>query len=333
MRSRSTWSSWIRLTATAFPSSSSARSGTRFSAPQRHQTRISASAIGRTGGGDWRGYADYLSSVIRELTALLAPDGRIVLTFNNHDVRAWTALLGALHAAGLCVIEPSIKCRPSSQPKPNLPQMARMAETSSRSTAWWSRGVSTVSCRRCGGPPSCGKRPPSRSNADQHGVPSASCGMASRHNVAVELLDSRDAVVQEHFAYLDGLLVWRGALDTSCASAQVVALEAALDLDAVGENNTWPSLYWRVAEEMEARSLGVPDPAEVRRWLGGLARFEGSGFELVSNQIRAHQRAREDVALQLTVFSHGDCKRIETAGVSDNLQARDRPAEPGFEPR
>jgi SAM-dependent methyltransferase len=52
------------------------------------------------GDGTWQKYADDLAGVARGVRQVLADDGRLVVTFNNKDARAWSALEGALAAAG-----------------------------------------------------------------------------------------------------------------------------------------------------------------------------------------------------------------------------------------
>jgi 16S rRNA G966 N2-methylase RsmD len=49
----------------------------------------------------WARYEEALRSTVESVAALLAPDGEVVLTFNNKDARAWAALVGATQAADL----------------------------------------------------------------------------------------------------------------------------------------------------------------------------------------------------------------------------------------
>jgi hypothetical protein len=49
----------------------------------------------------WTRYEAALRSTAESVAGLLAPDGEVVLTFNNKDARAWAALLRATQAAGL----------------------------------------------------------------------------------------------------------------------------------------------------------------------------------------------------------------------------------------
>jgi predicted RNA-binding Zn-ribbon protein involved in translation (DUF1610 family) len=52
------------------------------------------------GDGTWQNYADELGRVVARVRHVLADRGRLVVTFNNKDARAWSALAGALAASG-----------------------------------------------------------------------------------------------------------------------------------------------------------------------------------------------------------------------------------------
>lgn len=49
----------------------------------------------------WSNYRAALVKISCLLVGVLAPHGHVVCTFNNHDLRAWSALLGGLQGAGL----------------------------------------------------------------------------------------------------------------------------------------------------------------------------------------------------------------------------------------
>ena len=53
------------------------------------------------GDGTWENYEHGLSRIITALRASLRDDGRVIVTFNNKDLRAWRALLASLQQAGL----------------------------------------------------------------------------------------------------------------------------------------------------------------------------------------------------------------------------------------
>lgn len=52
------------------------------------------------GDGTWENYELGLSRIITAVRASLRDDGRVIVTFNNKDVRAWRALLASLQQAG-----------------------------------------------------------------------------------------------------------------------------------------------------------------------------------------------------------------------------------------
>jgi hypothetical protein len=49
----------------------------------------------------WEEYDARLRQIVAASAEVLKPDGRMLVTFNNLDGRAWASLLGALHAAGM----------------------------------------------------------------------------------------------------------------------------------------------------------------------------------------------------------------------------------------
>jgi adenine-specific DNA methylase len=55
-------------------------------------------------GTDTHCYEDIVSECFRESLRTLAPDGRLVLTFHNHNLAAWTALRNALIRSGFFVV-------------------------------------------------------------------------------------------------------------------------------------------------------------------------------------------------------------------------------------
>jgi hypothetical protein len=56
----------------------------------------------RSGGdGSWHRYEKGLRGIMSALGPVMGDDCRIIVTFNNKDLRAWRALLGALQSAGL----------------------------------------------------------------------------------------------------------------------------------------------------------------------------------------------------------------------------------------
>jgi len=53
------------------------------------------------GDGSWETYERGLASIASSLRSVMRDDGRVVVTFNNKDPRAWRALHAALEGAGL----------------------------------------------------------------------------------------------------------------------------------------------------------------------------------------------------------------------------------------
>lgn len=58
----------------------------------------------RQDANSWKEYARGLHAIIKELGGLIESSTRVVLTFNNHNMRAWAAVMGPIQAEGLrCV--------------------------------------------------------------------------------------------------------------------------------------------------------------------------------------------------------------------------------------
>ena len=53
------------------------------------------------GDGSWHRYETGLRRCVHGVRQVLRDDGKLIVTFNNKDIRAWQALLGALQSAGL----------------------------------------------------------------------------------------------------------------------------------------------------------------------------------------------------------------------------------------
>jgi adenine-specific DNA methylase len=53
-------------------------------------------------------YEDRIAECLKESRRTLKPDGRIILTFHNNNIRAWRALCGALMSCSLCIAAISI---------------------------------------------------------------------------------------------------------------------------------------------------------------------------------------------------------------------------------
>lgn len=52
------------------------------------------------GDGTWESYERGLTKIVMNLRAALVDSGRVIVTFNNKDIRAWRALLASLQRAG-----------------------------------------------------------------------------------------------------------------------------------------------------------------------------------------------------------------------------------------
>jgi hypothetical protein len=84
------------------------------------------------------------------------------------------------------------------------------------------------------------------------------------NNVAVELLQERDALLSSLFKEEDGLLRWAGSVDENHPCLEETAIIVAERLLKKGPCD-WSTLYQAVAQETV--KLGVPDPGELKSLL------------------------------------------------------------------
>lgn len=62
-----------------------------------YNLNLDISVSNRVGqSNNWEKYASDLDSSLKEISKLLLPDGRLVVTFNNNDMKAWKSLISAL---------------------------------------------------------------------------------------------------------------------------------------------------------------------------------------------------------------------------------------------
>ncbi|MFW5968130.1 MAG: hypothetical protein ACOCV2_11460 [Persicimonas sp.] len=226
-----------------------------------------------TDGGDWDDYRRGLAEVVNAARRVLADDGKLLITFNNHDFRAWSALLGALQEAGFGCdrvtyqIPAVISSKAQFSPKKSY-QGDLYAVFSTRSADWAPReSLDEVfeAARACAS---------SRGGRVAYNLALRSVAIAwLRGDVTHERLDERDRLIDEWFEPADesGFLSWRGDLLDDVERIDKLVERAATDALEDGSLE-WPELYRRIADQ--TAHLGPPDPAEVRQILSERVEFD-----------------------------------------------------------
>ncbi|MGH8893424.1 MAG: hypothetical protein ACRDWY_08985, partial [Actinomycetes bacterium] len=215
-----------------------------------------------TDNGGWGAYVDGLNSVIASVEDILAPQGRILLTFNNNDQRAWNALLGALQSSGFACVDVAY------QFPAVVPAKAQFSPSSSYVGdlySVWERSIAA---------PVAVDTVRSELHAALRRCASARGGLIAenlaRRAAMVEVVKSNadasdvskvDVWLEEWFTETDGFLRWNGDLDTSVLPVAEQVVATAEQLLTSKPRIAWTQLIEQVAET--CADIGVPDIGEI----------------------------------------------------------------------
>ncbi|PIE20354.1 MAG: hypothetical protein CSA66_00570 [Proteobacteria bacterium] len=224
-------------------------------------------------GEAWARYEAALDRLVAAAAAALSPGGRVLLTFNNHDLRAWRALLAALHAHGLGCDEVSYQIPAVVSSKaafhPDNSYVGDLWAVCAPRPAGWAPARDTApavaALVRCAS---------SRGGAVPPKLARRTLAVAwLAHDLAADLVDGWDALLAAHLApAAGGALRLRRAPDPDVPRVAAIAREVATQ--RVGADGcAWPELYQAVAARCV--DLGLPDPGEVRALLADSVRFAG----------------------------------------------------------
>jgi len=209
----------------------------------------------------WDEYAQRLHEMAVAAERLLTPDGRVLVTFNNHDERAWAALLGAVQSAGLsceradyqipAVVSSKAQFSPDASylgdiyvvfrrggQTRRLAELEPVLEERLRNCAQSRRGTISESLARR--------------------TVTLTCIEA---NLEAEELASAYLILDELFIREKATMVLRQMVDWDGPIAEDVFIRAAIEHLEQGPS-TWKALYAAVAEA--SALIGVPDMKEVR---------------------------------------------------------------------
>lgn len=216
----------------------------------------------------WKQYCEKLNAILVEIPKVLKPAGRLLITFNNHDPRAWSALIHALQ-------DSKFSCEYVTYQLPAV--ISSKAQFSVKGSyisdiySIWKHEPS--------------KNPPQVSmttifNALQR------CALARegrihqslayrtfmltliKNNLSHKCLDSRDLFLDTLFDKVGGELVWKGPINTSIPNFKQLVIGVA-ETYLRGANKHWSDLYENIARSVVDADIGLPDPSEVRIVLEG----------------------------------------------------------------
>ena len=210
----------------------------------------------------WGAYDEGIGEVISAAADLLAPGGRVLVAFNNHDMRAWRALLEAAQAA-------SLRC---------LDAVYQFPAVISAKAAFHPKGSYVGDVWALFGRAEQGWSPTTDLNVvvEALGACAAFRGGVCARNLVLRTMamtwlreDIQAAMVSEWesienalFEPIDDhLLRWKRPVVSDVPAMPDLVLREAREALADGPME-WKELYIRVASACTA--YGVPDPGEVR---------------------------------------------------------------------
>lgn len=218
----------------------------------------------------WRRYEEALEKVVQLAQQSLSCDGRVLITFNNHDSRAWTALLGALQSATLA-------CEFVSYQTPAV--VSSKAQFSPKGS--YTSDIYGLFARSPE-PPSEDLNPVrealKRCASSRDGVLTRTVALRAlmvawvSNNISAALIERRDDLIAELFESSTDCLIWKGAIDETVPRLKQVT-EAVVDRLLSSGGCEWSELYEAVATIL--RSCGVPDPWEIQASLDGRVSYRG----------------------------------------------------------
>ncbi len=221
----------------------------------------------------WEHFRHGIHGLLSGVEEILAPTGRVLITFNNHDLRAWKALLTALYGRRLACdeivyqIPAVVSSKAAFHPKSSYVSDL-WAVWSRRDSSWApSRDLAPVldALERCA---------VSRDGKVAPNLVNRTLAIAwMRHNIDVSLLTEWDALVASLFRQnSDGLLEMDMPTEVDVPRVADIALEAASEI-LRGRPCSWPELYESISER--CLDIGMPDPGELRELLADKIHFAG----------------------------------------------------------
>lgn len=211
----------------------------------------------------WEEYSAKLKEVAAAAADAVGSRGNVLITFNNNDLRAWTALLSALHSAGLScesvwyqipAVVPS-----KAQFSPRGSYISDVYAVFRRATASTEGSIEsvTMALRRCA------------AARDGH-VPATVARRTlliawMEANLPADHLSHCNDLLQELFLEREAVLEWRGELPPTDVRLQHV-IDDVVRRRVSPSGYPWMDFYTEVATAMV--SHGIPDPWEIKEAWG-----------------------------------------------------------------
>lgn len=218
----------------------------------------------------WNHYNENLSEILKEISKTLAENGRLLITFNNNDMKAWEALINGLQKNQLvceyvtyqipAVISSKAQFSPEGSYISDIYSVYRYdkdAEPSSDLSVITNALTKAAKAR--------------------NGV--IACNLANRvailewlrNNIKVELLEEKDVIIKSLFEKKENRLTFKGTIEENHFKIEEHARMAAKNILKDGPCE-WNELYKNIA--IQYADYGFLDSNELKTYLNGHVLFD-----------------------------------------------------------
>lgn len=218
----------------------------------------------------WKRYFDGIRRTIEQCANVLNADGKLLITFNNHDYQAWDALLSSLQihnfrCSYVCYQIPAVISSKAqfSVEGSYIGDLYAVYERSSINFAPLKSLDPVIKA--------LGVCASSRNGIIAKNLALRTISIAwMQYNISAELLGEREWIIKNYFKEDGGKLIWIGDVDTRIALLGDIIREEAIKFLDAGPVE-WVELYKQISEKVI--ELGLPDPIEVREYLKDIVSF------------------------------------------------------------
>lgn len=234
----------------------------------------------------WNNYQITMEEILSEVAATLKPQGKLLITFNNHELRAWEVLLKSLQINKFecnfvtyqipAVISAKAQFSPENSYNSDI-----YSVYSVNPNLEISRSLSPVieALKKCA--------------SSRDGIITKNLALRviiitwMKNNISVDLLHERDNLISGLFIEEDGKLIWKTDLDSKTLKLEEISKDIAKKILKNGPCD-WSELYEKIASE--AIDIGIPDPGELRLLLNDSVIFDKKRcLAFFSNHIESEQ--------------------------------------------
>lgn len=218
----------------------------------------------------WKEYYSNLTNIINSMTHCLNKTGKLLITFNNNDMKAWEALLGALQENKFVCdyVTYQIPAVISSKAQFSL----EGSYISDIYSIYHIDEKSTPSVNLQGVKEELRKVALSRNGVIASNLANRVIMLfCIKNNIDVKLLNQKDTILKELFDIKGNTLTYKEKIPENCFSLKTACCEEAKKLLLTGSIE-WNELYKRIASQFS--EYGFLDTSELRCYLDSHVVFE-----------------------------------------------------------